>query len=64
MTVTEAVNHIFVKMQEHGVTDTRLAREAGISRMTLGNWKSGRGEPSFSHYLKVRDALDRLVTDQ
>ena len=60
MQVKEAVEAIFRRADALGLTTSGLAREAGLTRMTLNNWRSGRGSPTLDRYLNTLAALDRL----
>lgn len=64
MLVTEAVEALFRRADALGLTTSGLAREVGLTRMTLSNWKSGRGAPTLGPYLQTLAVLDRLEAGQ
>ena len=59
MTLTnEAVSQLFKDIQSSGIAQLHLAKECGISRMTLNNWRTGRTVPSLEKFLSVRQVID------
>jgi transcriptional regulator with XRE-family HTH domain len=59
MTLTEsAVEQLFADIDAAKITMSKLAREAGVSRMTLNNWRTGRTLPTLEKYLSVRQVID------
>lgn len=56
-----AVADMFAEADRHRITMTALAREAGITRVTLSNWRSGRTVPLLDAYLAAQAALGELV---
>lgn len=62
MTNVEQVIADFFKLaRSHKIRACKIATEAGITRVTLSNWKSGRNEPTLGAWLLANEALDRLV---
>ncbi len=59
-----AVGTMFAEADQHRITMTALAREAGITRVTLSNWRSGRTTPLLDAYLAAQAALVSLVADK
>jgi transcriptional regulator with XRE-family HTH domain len=59
--IEKAITGLYNVAGSHKITASQLANEAGISRMTLSNWKHKRNEPTLSAWLLVQQALDRLV---
>jgi transcriptional regulator with XRE-family HTH domain len=58
MTLTEnAVEQLFADIDAANITMSKLAREAGVSRMTLNNWRTGRTLPTLEKYLSVRQVI-------
>lgn len=58
MTLTEnAVEQLFTDIDAANITMSKLAREAGVSRMTLNNWRTGRTLPTLEKYLSVRQVI-------
>lgn len=56
-----AVASLFAEADRHRITMTALADRAGVTRVTLSNWRSGRTVPLLEGYLAVDAALDDLV---
>lgn len=59
-----AIGRICGKAAEHRITMTKLAEAAGITRVTLSNWRSGRTVPLLEAYLATEEALEALVSDK
>lgn len=59
-----AVAGMFAEADQHRITMTELARQAGVTRVTLSNWRSGRTIPLLDAYLATRAALDSMVADK
>ncbi len=59
-----AVSAMFAEAGKYGITMSALAREAGVTRVTLSNWRSGRTIPLLDAYLATRAALDSMVADK
>lgn len=59
-----AVASMFAEADQHRITMTALARQAGVTRVTLSNWRSGRTIPLLDAYLATRAALDSMVADK
>jgi transcriptional regulator with XRE-family HTH domain len=57
----QAVSDLYTLAKEHKIRAYQIAKEAGITRVTLSNWKSKRSEPTLSAFLAAQHALDRLV---
>ena len=57
----EAVSEIYAKAARHNIKAYQIADAAGVTRVTLSNWRNGRSAPTLSHYLAVCDALDMLI---
>ena len=43
--------------QERGVSDYKVAGDAGISRSTISEWKTGAHTPSLENLQKIAKAL-------
>lgn len=62
MTLTdEALRQLFADIDATGTTMIGLAKESGITRMTLHNWRTGRTVPSLEKFLSVRRVIDGKV---
>jgi len=62
MTSAEQTIADFFKLaKSHKIRAYQIANEAGITRVTLSNWKSNRTEPQLGIWLEANDALYRLV---
>ena len=59
-----AVASMFEEADQHRITMTALARQAGVTRVTLSNWRSGRTVPLLDAYLATRAALSSMVADK
>ena len=59
--VEQAIADFFKLAKSHKIRACKIATEAGITRVTLSNWKSGRNEPTLGAWLLANDALYRLV---
>jgi transcriptional regulator with XRE-family HTH domain len=57
----QAISNLYTLAKEHKIRAYQIANEAGITRVTLSNWKSKRSEPTLSAFLAAQHALDRLV---
>lgn len=57
----QAVSDLYKLANTHKIRAYQIANEAGITRVTLSNWKSGRSEPTLSAFLAAQHALDRLI---
>lgn len=62
--VERAVAKLYGRAAEHKITASRLAEAAGISRVTLSNWRCGRSAPTLSAFLTVEQTLDDLIADK
>lgn len=62
MTLTdEALRQLFADIDATGTSMIGLAKESGITRMTLHNWRTGRTVPSLEKFLNVRRVIDAKV---
>lgn len=59
--VEQTIADFFSLARSHKIRAYQIANEAGITRVTLSNWKSNRTEPHLGIWLAANDALDRLV---
>ena len=59
--VEQTIADFFSLARAHKIRAYQIANEAGITRVTLSNWKSNRTEPHLGIWLAANDALDRLV---
>lgn len=57
----EAVMRIYGRAAQHKITAGKLATAAGLSRVTLSNWKNERSTPKLEAYLQVEKALEELI---
>lgn len=60
----QAVGRIYGRAAEHRITMTKLAEAAGVTRVTLANWRSGRTSPRLEEFLAVEAALNDLVAER
>jgi len=47
--------------QKRGVSDYKVAEDAGISRSTISEWKTGIHTPSLENLKKIAKALECSV---
>jgi hypothetical protein len=59
--VDRAIAEFYSVARAHKIRAYQIANEAGLTRVTLSNWKSKRNEPTLGAWLLANDALDRLV---
>ena len=59
--VERAITEFFKLAKAHKIRACKIAIEAGITRVTLSNWKSGRTEPQLGAWLSAVEALGRLI---
>lgn len=59
--VDQAIAEFYALAKTHKIRAYQIANEAGITRVTLSNWKSKRNEPTLGAWLLAQEALDRLV---
>lgn len=59
--VDRAIAEFYDLAKSHKIRAYQIANEAGLTRVTLSNWKSKRNEPTLGAWLLANDALDRLV---
>lgn len=59
-----AIGRLYGKAAEYRIPMTALAEAAGITRVTLSNWRSGRTIPGLELYLAADEALDALIADK
>ena len=57
----QAIMRIYGRAAEHNISAGKLAAAAGISRVTLSNWKCQRSTPMLEPYLAVEQALEALI---
>lgn len=57
----QAILDIFQQAEAHRISKTALAEAAGVTRVTLSNWRSGRTAPTLDAYLAVCDALEGII---
>lgn len=60
----QAVMRIYGRAAQHNITAGQLATAAGLSRVTLSNWKRQRSTPMLEAYLAVESALEDLIADK
>jgi hypothetical protein len=60
-TVQQTIADFFTVAKQHKIRAYQIANEAGITRVTLSNWKTDRCEPTLAAWLQANDALDRLL---
>ncbi len=46
-----------------GMTQSTLAEICGVSVYTVGNWESGKTEPTISQAYKIADAVGRHINE-
>jgi len=56
----KALDRMFARARRSDVNLSALSRESGLTRVTLSNWRNGRGKPTLEAYLDVMEALSRL----
>ena len=59
--VEQTIADFFKLARTHKIRACKIPNEAGITRVTLSNWKNGRTEPQLGVWLAANDALDRLI---
>lgn len=59
--VDQAISIFYSLAREHKIRAYQIANEAGLTRVTLSNWKSKRNEPTLGAWLLANEALQRLV---
>ncbi len=57
----KAVMRLFGLAAEHNISAGKLAAAAGLSRVTLSNWKCKRSTPMLEAYLAMEQALEKLI---
>jgi transcriptional regulator with XRE-family HTH domain len=60
----QAIMRIYARAAEHNITAIELANAAGLSRVTLSNWKCQRATPMLEAYLAVESALEDLISEK
>jgi transcriptional regulator with XRE-family HTH domain len=60
----KAVMRLFGRAAEHNITAGKLATAAGLSRVTLSNWKRERSTPMLEAYLAMEQALEKLIAEK
>ena len=56
-----AIAELYAVAKHHNIRAYEIANEAGITRVTLSNWKNKRSEPMLGAYLAAFHALERLI---
>ena len=55
-------------MHERNITSTAFAKELGVTRMSVYNWRAGRTDPTLIRLFKIAEVLDtnigRLLNSQ
>ena len=59
-----AIGKLYGRAAEHRIKMTQLADRAGITRVTLSNWRSGRSAPMLEAFLAAQEALDELIAER
>jgi hypothetical protein len=59
--VDRAIAEFYDLARAHKIRAYQIANEAGLTRVTLSNWKSKRNEPTLGAWLLANEALQRLV---
>ena len=59
--VDRAISEFYDLARAHKIRAYQIANEAGLTRVTLSNWKSKRNEPTLGAWLLANEALYRLV---
>lgn len=59
-----AVSKLYGKAAEYKISMTALAKAAGVTRVTLSNWRNGRTIPTLEGFLSAEAALDDLVAEK
>ena len=59
--VDRAISEFYDLARAHKIRAYQIANEAGLTRVTLSNWKSKRNEPTLGAWLLANEALQRLV---
>ena len=59
--VDQAIAEFYGVARAHKIRAYQIANEAGLTRVTLSNWKSKRNEPTLGAWLLANEALQRLV---
>lgn len=59
--VDQAIAEFYNLARTHKIRAYQIANEAGLTRVTLSNWKSKRNEPTLGAWLLANEALNRLV---
>lgn len=59
--VDQAIAEFYDLARTHKIRAYQIANEAGLTRVTLSNWKSKRNEPTLGAWLLANEALNRLV---
>lgn len=62
--VDQAISDFYSLAREHKIRAYQIANEAGLTRVTLSNWKSKRNEPTLGAWLLANEALQRLVAQK
>jgi len=62
--VDRAIAEFYSVARAHKIRAYQIANEAGLTRVTLSNWKSKRNEPTLGAWLLANEALQRLVAQK
>lgn len=65
MTLSQkAIARIYGRAAEHKITAKALAERAGISRVTLSNWRNDRSAPLLEAFLTVEQSLEEMIAEK
>lgn len=56
-----AIGKLYGRAAQYRIKMTQIAEAAGVTRVTLSNWRSGRAVPSLEKYLAAEEALEELI---
>ncbi len=59
--VDQVIADFFNRAYAQRVKICEIADEAGLTRVTMSNWRSGRHGPQLGAWMAANEALDRLV---
>jgi transcriptional regulator with XRE-family HTH domain len=59
--VEQTIADFFKLAKSHKIRAYQIANEAGLTRVTLSNWKIGRNEPTLGAWLAANEALYCLI---
>lgn len=49
-------------LEERGITSYKVAKETGISQVTLSDWKNGRSTPKVDKLQKIANYFEVPIT--